>query len=102
MVSQHEDGCLTIGDSHEYGIDVLPYRREEIDDLILDYLDTFLPVSELEIIERWYGVYAKHPSKNYVIDELLPGVTLVTGVGGAGMTLSFGITEKAFRQNGLI
>ena len=72
LVSQHEDGCLTIGDSHEYGPDVLPYRREEIDRLILDYLDTFLPVSELEIIERWYGVYAKHPSKNYMIDELFP------------------------------
>jgi len=102
LVSQHEDGGLTIGDSHEYGLDVTPYRREEIDRLILSYLDTFLPVDRLEIVERWYGVYGKHPTKTYMIDELAPGVTLVTGVGGAGMTLSFGITEKALKQIGAI
>lgn len=102
LVSQHEDGAITIGDSHEYGLEVLPYRREEIDRLILAYLDTFLPVAELEIVERWYGVYAKHPFKNYLIDELEKGVTLVTGVAGAGMTLSFGITEKALKQIGAI
>jgi len=95
LVSQHEDGNLTIGDSHEYGLEVTPFLRSDIERLILEYLDTFLPLDQLEIIERWHGVYAKHPTKSYLIEQPLPGVHLVTGVGGAGMTLSFGITEKA-------
>ncbi len=94
LVSQHENGDLTIGDSHEYGLSPDPFLRESIDRLILGYLDTFLDVSEFEIIERWHGVYAKHPSKSYIIEDLLPGVTAMTGVGGAGMTLSFGLAEK--------
>ena len=98
LVSQHEDGSLTIGDSHEYGNGVEPFLREEIDQLILSYLDTFLPVEGLEVFERWYGVYAKHPTKGYVVETPLPGVTIVTGVGGAGMTNSFGLAEKVFRE----
>jgi len=98
LVSQHEDGGLTIGDSHEYGLDVDPFRREWIDNLILEYLDSFLPVDDLEITERWYGVYAKHPTRSYVIDSPLPGVNIVTGVGGAGMTLSFGLAERTVKS----
>jgi FAD dependent oxidoreductase TIGR03364 len=98
LVSQHEDGLLTIGDSHEYGLEVTPFLREEIDRLILEYLDTFLPIDEIEICERWHGVYAKHPTKSYIIDDVEPNVKLVTGVGGAGMTLSFGLTERLFER----
>jgi len=102
LVSQHEDGLLTIGDSHEYGLAVTPYMQTEIDRLIWEYLDSFLPTDQLEIVERWYGVYAKHPTKNYLIDEVARDVHVITGVGGAGMTLSFGITEKALREAGIL
>jgi len=95
LVSQHGDGGLTVGDSHEYGLGPTPFMSAEIEGLILSYLDTFLPLESLEVIERWYGVYAKHPSRPYVYDKPLPGVTLLTAVGGAGMTLSFGIAERS-------
>ena len=98
LVSQHEDGCLTVGDSHEYGLKVDPFMQEEIDRLILQYLATFLDIRELEIIERWYGVYAKHPSRAYVAEEIRKGIHVVTGVGGAGMTLSFGLAEHQARR----
>lgn len=94
LVSQHEDGQLTIGDSHEYGLAVTPFRDETTDALMLAYLDTFLAVEDLEITERWYGVYAKHPERGYIVDSPLPGIHIVTGVGGAGMTLSFGLAER--------
>lgn len=101
LVSQHQDNSLTIGDSHHYGLDVHPFRDEWIDLLILAYLDTFLPVIDLEITERWYGVYAKHPTLPFVTDEPVPGVRLVTGVGGAGMTLSFGLAEHILQIDGV-
>lgn len=94
LVSQHEDGGLTVGDSHVYGLDVDPFRQELLDNLILDYLDTFLDVTELEVIERWYGVYAKHPTRTTIVEKLNAHTTAVTGVGGAGMTLSFGLAER--------
>jgi glycine/D-amino acid oxidase-like deaminating enzyme len=94
LVSQHEDGLLTIGDSHHYGLHVDPFMSQEIEDLMLSYLDTFLPVENLDVVERWYGVYSKHPEKPYFMEDPLPQVHLLTGVGGAGMTLSFGISER--------
>jgi glycine/D-amino acid oxidase-like deaminating enzyme len=93
-VSQHENGELTIGDSHEYDLAPDPFLRDSIERLILEYLDTFLGLDQFDIVERWHGVYAKHPKKSYVVATPLPGVMAITGVGGAGMTLSFGLAER--------
>ncbi len=94
LVSEHADDTVTLGDSHDYGRTFRPYGEERVDDLILAYLDRFLPVADLEIIERWQGVYCKHPDKPYVFEEAMPGVWIFNGVGGAGMTMSFGIAEE--------
>ena len=94
MASQHGDGSLTLGDSHEYGDAMGVYDRKEIDDLILDYLRRFLPVSDELIEQRWAGYYLKHPSEPWLVMQPEERVHLITGVGGAGMTLSFGLTEK--------
>jgi hypothetical protein len=72
MVSQNGLGELTLGDSHEYGA---------------------------EIASRWNGVYVKHPTEPYFVARPVAGVTIVTGVGGAGMTLSFGLAEKIVKEN---
>jgi D-hydroxyproline dehydrogenase subunit beta len=47
----------------------------------------------MTVAERWYGVYAKHPTQPYCQFEAERDVTVLTGIGGAGMTLSFGIAE---------
>lgn len=98
LVSQTAAGELTLGDSHEYGDAIQPFNRAEIDDLILGYLRTFLAVREIRITERWSGYYAKHPTHPYLLERPEPRVALVTGVGGAGMTLSFGLAEQTVRQ----
>jgi FAD dependent oxidoreductase TIGR03364 len=97
MASQHAAGELTLGDSHEYGDAIEIFDKEEIDALILDYLRRFLTLPDLRIASRWHGVYVKHPSKNHLLLQPAPGVVVSTGVGGAGMTLSFGVAEKAVR-----
>jgi D-hydroxyproline dehydrogenase subunit beta len=98
MASQNGDGELVLGDSHEYAADITPFDKAEIDRLILDYLATFLLVPDLEITARWHGIYIKHPAEPYIIRHPAPNATIITAVGGAGMTLSFGLAEKNVRE----
>jgi D-hydroxyproline dehydrogenase subunit beta len=93
LVSQNGRGELVIGDSHEYGDAIEPFDKAEIDDWVLCYLKTFLNAPGLRIASRWHGTYAKHPTEPYLIEHPGPGVTLIAGLGGAGMTLSFGLAE---------
>ncbi len=98
MASQNGRGELVIGDSHEYSADVEVFDKPEIDAMILKYLDTFLDAPDLQIAARWHGIYAKHPRDAYFVAQPAPGATVVTGVGGAGMTLSFGLAEQVVRN----
>ena len=102
LVSQTADGALTIGDSHEYGLAVDIFNKEEIDRLIMQYAANFLRVPDLSIAERWYGVYAKHPEKPYLTMRPHESVRIVTSPGGSGMTLSFGVAEKSLASLGLL
>jgi FAD dependent oxidoreductase TIGR03364 len=97
LVSQNELGELTLGDSHEYG-DVEPFDNPRIDELVLAYLKTFLRAPDLTIAARWHGLYVKHPTAAYVVARLSPEALAVTGVGGAGMTLSFGLAEQVVTE----
>lgn len=96
MVSQNSRGELTIGDSHEYGLTPDPFNKAEINQYILDYLQSFVRVPSLEIAETWNGVYAKIPGKTEFIAQPESGVTLINALSGAGMTLSFGLAEEVF------
>jgi len=94
MASQNGNGELTLGDTHEYGPSLAPFDQTLTDDLILTYLGTFLVAPHLRIATRWHGTYVKHPEAPYVTIQPAPHVMIVTGVGGAGMTLSFGLAAK--------
>ncbi len=93
LVSQNGRGELVLGDSHEYGDEATPFDKQAIDDLVLRYLATFLRPPELRVASRWHGYYGKHPSEPWFVARPADGVTVVTGLGGAGMTLSFGLAE---------
>jgi len=94
LASQTSDGAITLGDSHEYGLDVNIFDRTSIDDLILREARTFLRLPSWHIAERWHGVYALHPKLPFFEAEPAPGVRIVTAPGGSGMTLSFGLAER--------
>ena len=94
LLSQTAEGELTIGDSHDYGLTHGPFASERVDREILNHLKTFAGVPSLEISERWQGIYPHLEGGSELISHPEPGVTVVNGLGGAGMTLSFGLAEE--------
>ena len=94
LVSQNHSGEIILGDSHEYGWDVSPFDSEAINRLILDYLDTFAHFPDAAIAETWHGIYPKLPGKTDFVTEAEPGVWIVNGLSGAGMTMSFGLAHE--------
>jgi D-hydroxyproline dehydrogenase subunit beta len=101
LVSQTSQGELSIGDSHEYAVGHDPFIREELNELMLGYLADFVDLPTTEIAERWHGVYASSADDRVLTRESpAPGVTIVNGFGGAGMTLSFGVAEGTFAELG--
>jgi FAD dependent oxidoreductase TIGR03364 len=98
LVSQTSDGAITLGDSHEYGLDVDIFNKEHVDELILREAATFLRLPDSSIAERWYGVYALHPERPFFEAEPAPGVRIITAPSGSGMTLSFGLADRTAKS----
>ena len=98
LLSQNNKGELIIGDSHHYCLTVDPFDQEDINQAILNYLRTFVLYPSTQISRRWNGVYPKLISGTEIILTPSPGVTIVNGLGGAGMTLSFGLAEEVMTK----
>lgn len=93
MATQSASAEFILGDSHEYGDDIEPFDKAEIDNLILQELRKIIQLPDWTISERWHGVYAKHPDLPVFRATPQPGVHVCVGPGGAGMTMSFGLAE---------
>jgi glycine/D-amino acid oxidase-like deaminating enzyme len=95
MVSQNAAGELTVGDSHEYGLNPDPFDKQFINRMILDYLSSFARFKDETVQETWHGIYPKLTNGDTEMVIIpAPGVWIVNGLGGAGMTLSFGLCEE--------
>jgi FAD dependent oxidoreductase TIGR03364 len=94
MISQNGLSEITIGDSHEYGLVHDPFDRDEVNQLIIYYLHKFTNIQNLEIAQTWNGIYPKLKGKTEFVSTPESGVTIINGLSGAGMTLSFGLAEE--------
>ncbi len=99
MVSQNDDGELIVGDTHEYGLTFDPFDRAHLNKYVLDYLATFMNISDWKLSQTWNGIYPKMTDGNTeVFLNPLKDVYAINGVGGAGMTLSFGLAEELIQS----
>ncbi|MAI35780.1 MAG: FAD-dependent oxidoreductase [Planctomycetaceae bacterium TMED240] len=98
MASVFPGGEVVLGDSHEYGEDISPFDKTEIDDLILQELRKVIQLDDWTIQQRWHGIYAKHGTLPVFEKQIEPKVHLFVGTGGAGMTMSFGLAEQAWQR----
>jgi len=99
LLVQRADGGLTIGDTHEYaepfGFDL----DEDAYDHLRARAEALLGAPIPRVRRRWAGVYSEvDPAAAahalYHRSEVEPGVVLVTGPGGRGMTCSPAIAEE--------
>ncbi len=94
MVSQNNAGELTVGDSHEYGLTHDPFDRTHINELIISYLKQFVLTDDWQLFQSWNGIYPKMTNgENHLFLNPHNNIYILNGLGGAGMTLSFGLAE---------
>lgn len=98
MASPFPNGEVILGDSHEYGDDITPFDKTEINLLMLRELKKVFVLSDWTMQENWHGIYARHPELPVFEMECEPGVHVFAGTGGAGMTMSFGLAERAWKR----
>lgn len=95
MVAQNESGEFTVGDSHEYANTFDPFDKASINKMIIDYLKQFARCENWQLTQTWNGIYPKMSNgKSDVFLNPLSGVFILNGIGGAGMTMSFGFAEE--------
>jgi FAD dependent oxidoreductase TIGR03364 len=106
LMVQRLDGELTIGDTHCYDEPFTFDVDEDAYDHLRARAEALLGVPLPRTQRRWAGVYSEvvQPSAGsgqrgtlYHRSEVAPGVVLVTGPGGRGMTCSPAIAEETFR-----
>jgi len=98
MVAQGPDGELTLGSSHEDGLAPEPFDRTSIDNLIISYVRNFLQAPNLDVSEHWHAIQAQHPEHPFLVCSPAPNVRVVTGLGEADLTLSFGLAKRVLGE----
>jgi FAD dependent oxidoreductase TIGR03364 len=101
LLVQRADGGLTIGDTHEYDEPFAFDVDEDAYDHLRGRAEALLGAPVPRIQRRWAGVYSEVDPVTgtglYHRTEPEPGVALVTGPGGRGMTCAPAIAEETFR-----
>lgn len=93
LVSPTPYGELIIGDSHDYGSDVGPFNAEKVDQILIDLAEqTF--AGELQVVERWQGVYGARGPGPFSVLKAAEGVTAVLMHTGVGMSVGLGLGER--------
>lgn len=101
LVAQRVDGSLTIGDTHDYD-EPFPFDLDEAAyGHLLSKAAKLLRQPLPAVRRRWAGVYSEMVDKLkylYWREEILPGVEIVSGPGGRGMTCSPAIAEVSLKS----
>lgn len=98
LLVQRADGSLALGDTHAgdepfpIDLDEAPYRH------LLAVPGSLVEGRPPPVVRRWAGVYSQvtDPAALHLRAEAHPGVQIVTGPGGRGMTLAPAIAAETF------
>ncbi|MEV6432388.1 TIGR03364 family FAD-dependent oxidoreductase [Nocardia sp. NPDC051463] len=104
MYTPQPDGSILVGDTHAKDVTASPFQSEKGFTVLIDEAENLFGVP-FTITERWQGVYSSAPDKEFLIEEPIDGVHVVTVTTGIGMTTSMGLAqesvERVFERNDL-
>ena len=93
LISPTPTGELIIGDSHVYGSDIAPFNAEAVDRILLELTEHTLG-GEIEVLERWQGVYGARGPGPFSVLSAAAGVTAVLMHTGLGMSVGLALGER--------
>jgi len=97
LLVQRAAGGLTIGDTHRYDEPFDFAVEEHPYDELVDRAEAVLGWALPPVVRRWAGVYTgTTDDRIYSRTTIDPGVVVVTGAAGRGMTLSPAIAEETW------
>lgn len=95
MYTPQPDGSLLIGDTHHRDLAAPPFQSEEGFTVLLEEARKIFGVRDIEITERWQGVYSSAPNQEFLIEEPVERTHIVTVTTGIGMTTSMGLAQDS-------
>lgn len=95
MYTPQPDGSLLVGDTHYRDISAPPFQSEEGFAVLVEEARKLFGISEIEISERWQGVYSSAPGQEFLIEEPIERTHVVTVTTGIGMTTSMGLAQDS-------
>jgi FAD dependent oxidoreductase TIGR03364 len=94
LLQQRLDGCLTVGDTHEYDEPFPVSVAEAAYGHLAGRVESLLGVPMPPVRRRWAGVYSQALDERlYHRERLGTSTWIVTGAGGRGMTLAPAIAD---------
>jgi FAD dependent oxidoreductase TIGR03364 len=99
LVAQRASGELTIGDTHHYD-EPYDFSVDEAPSVhLLARVESLLGRPVPPVRRRWAGVYSQATDSGTCVRVRPdPGIVVVTGLGGRGMTLSPAVAEQTFEE----
>ena len=92
LVSPTPYGDLIIGDSHDYGRDPSPFNGEQVDNWMLQLCEQTLGC-EVQVVERWQGVYGARGAKPFTWLQVAPELSAALMQTGVGMSVGPAMAE---------
>ncbi|MFC9550007.1 TIGR03364 family FAD-dependent oxidoreductase [Rhodococcus sp. NPDC056960] len=93
MYTPQPDGSILLGDTHIRENTAEPFQSEEGFEVLLREAAALFGVPDVTVTERWQGVYSSAPESEFLIEELIDGVHIVTVTTGIGMTTGLGLAK---------
>ena len=84
MASPFPNGDVILGDSHEYGDAIAPFDKAEVDEFMSREAARVFRLTAGAVVQRWNGIYAKHPTLPVFEAVAGAGLHVFVGPGGAG------------------
>lgn len=99
LFKQTADGRVILGDSHEYwdagSPETIDFQiDDDINQAIIGAAKNIYDLDTYTVDKTWVGVYSQCKDRDIFEMEVMPNVHIVTGIGGKGMTGSFGFAEQ--------